>query len=99
MAKVEKLSEQEVNERLESLPNWSLEQGKLQRKFKFRGFVEAFAFMTRVAFAAEKMNHHPEWSNVYNRVRVRLVTHSAAGLSPLDFELAARIDEIAGVTD
>ncbi len=75
-----------------SLPAWSVLHGKLHREFRFANFVEAFAFMTKVALIAEAMGHHPEWSNVWNRVTIDLVTHDMGGLSNLDVELAQRID-------
>ena len=80
------------------LNGWTLEEGGLAitRRFKFADFSAAFSFMTRAALAAEKLDHHPEWSNVYNRVEVRLTTHSAGGLTSRDFELAQIMDRIAG---
>lgn len=78
------------------LPNWSLEQGQLRRDLRFADFSEAFGFMTRVALAAEALGHHPEWSNVWNRVTIALTTHDIGGLSDLDVELARRIDAIVG---
>jgi 4a-hydroxytetrahydrobiopterin dehydratase len=75
--------------------DWRLEDGKLHRIFVFSDFVEAFGFMTRAAIHAEKMNHHPEWSNVYKRVEVFLVTHEAGGITQRDFELAAIMDSLA----
>jgi 4a-hydroxytetrahydrobiopterin dehydratase len=75
-----------------SLPDWSVLNGKLHREFRFANFVEAFAFMAKVALIAEAMGHHPEWSNVWNRVTIDLVTHDTGGLSNLDVELANRID-------
>ena len=89
---VERLSPAGIKEGLEALPDWTLEQQKLYRKFVFDDFNSAFGFMTRVALVAEAMNHHPEWSNVWNRVEIHLTTHDAGGLSDLDFRLAARID-------
>lgn len=74
------------------LPLWSLVNGKLQRELRFVDFVEAFGFMARVALVAESMGHHPEWSNVWNRVVIVLTTHDTGGLSNLDVELARRID-------
>ena len=88
------LAPEEVNRRLASFPDWSLRAGKLHRELKFRDFSEAFAFMTRVALEAERLNHHPEWSNVWNTVEIDLVTHDAGGISPLDFSLAERIDSL-----
>ena len=75
---------------------WEETNNKLNRSFQFKNFSEAFAFMTRVAMVAEKMNHHPEWSNVWNRVDVLLTTHSAGGLTSKDVELARKIEAIAG---
>jgi 4a-hydroxytetrahydrobiopterin dehydratase len=68
----------------------------LTKTFLFKDFVAAFGFMTRAALVAEKMNHHPEWSNVWRTVSVRLTTHDAGGLTDLDLRLAARLDEFAG---
>ena len=92
----EKLDDAAINERLGALPGWDLVDGKLHRELKFRNFVEAFGFMTSAAIEAEKMNHHPEWFNVYNRVDVLLSTHDCGGLSELDIKLAKRIDACAG---
>jgi len=78
------------------LPAWSLKDGKLHRELRFANFSEAFAFMVRVALAAESMDHHPEWSNVWNRVVIDLTTHDSGGLSSLDLELARRIDVLVG---
>jgi len=75
-----------------TLPNWQLVAGKLHRDLVFADFVEAFAFMTKVALIAEAMEHHPEWTNVWNRVSIDLVTHDMGGLSNLDVQLAQRID-------
>lgn len=93
----ERLSPTEVEEAVSSLEGWSLEDGGMAivRSFKFRTFSEAFGFMARSALQAEKMDHHPEWSNVYNKVEVRLTTHSAGGLTALDMELARRMDGFA----
>ena len=96
MARPTALSAQDVASRLAGLDGWRLENHKLHRDFRFRSFVEAFGFMSQAALVAEKMDHHPEWANVYDRVAVDLVTHDAGGISELDFELAARMNEIAG---
>ena len=88
------LSQQEVAAALESLPGWSVIGGKLYRKLEFADFSRAFGFMASVAVHAEAMCHHPEWSNVYNRVEVWLVTHDVGGISALDFELGRRINEL-----
>ena len=73
---------------------WQLAAGKLHKGFRFPDFVAAFGFMTRAALVAERMDHHPEWRNVYNRVEVDLSTHDAGGLTALDFELAGRMEEL-----
>ncbi|MFQ5982291.1 MAG: 4a-hydroxytetrahydrobiopterin dehydratase [Woeseiaceae bacterium] len=91
----EKLTEAEIEDALTQLEGWTLEGGKLKRDFKFASFVEAFAFMTGAAIEAEKMNHHPEWFNVYNRVNVELVTHDAGGITHLDIELANKMNSLA----
>ena len=80
------------------VPGWSLVQGRdaLHKSFKFKNFSEAFGFMTRVALVAEKMDHHPEWLNVWNRVEVTLSTHDAGGLTERDLKLAEAMDKIAG---
>jgi 4a-hydroxytetrahydrobiopterin dehydratase len=78
------------------LPAWILKDGKLHRELRFADFSEAFGFMARVALAAEQLNHHPEWSNVWNRVVINLTTHDCGGLSSLDLALAQRIDALAG---
>jgi 4a-hydroxytetrahydrobiopterin dehydratase len=96
MPAAKKLSEAEVNERLGQLKGWTLTSGKLHRAFECKDFVTAFGNMTRVALVAEAMNHHPEWFNVWNKVVIDLNTHSAQGISNLDFDLAAKIDEIFG---
>jgi 4a-hydroxytetrahydrobiopterin dehydratase len=73
---------------------WSIKEGKLYREFKFPDFVLAFGFMTKVAILAEKANHHPEWSNVYNSVVINLTTHEAGGISKRDFELAQEVSKL-----
>jgi 4a-hydroxytetrahydrobiopterin dehydratase len=91
-----RLSEDELAHALSELPSWSLAAGKLHREYRFIDFSAAFGFMTRVALAAERMNHHPEWSNVWNRVVVELVTHDSGGITASDVALAKKMDEIAG---
>ncbi len=81
---------------LAEAPGWSLNGGVLVKQFVFKDFGRAMGFMTAVAVAAEKINHHPEWTNVYNKVTVRLTTHDINGLSELDFELARTMNELAG---
>lgn len=95
---VEQLSEAERAEALDGLPDWDWDEARdaITRSFVFADFVEAFGFMSRVALLAEKADHHPEWSNVWNRVDILLTTHDAGGLSPRDIELAAAIDALVG---
>jgi 4a-hydroxytetrahydrobiopterin dehydratase len=90
--KYKKLSENELDETVRALSGWELKDGKLQKSFEFSNFIEAFGFMTRIALEAEKINHHPEWSNVYNTVKVRLSTHDADGITDYDIKLANIID-------
>jgi 4a-hydroxytetrahydrobiopterin dehydratase len=90
------LSSDAIAQLPEQLPAWTLKEGKLHRELRFADFSEAFGFMTRVALSAEQLNHHPEWSNVWNRVVINLTTHDCGGLSNLDLELAERIDALAG---
>ena len=83
-----KLSDDEIQEELRALANWEIVEGKLHRELKFENFIEAFAFMTKLAMVAERLNHHPEWTNVYNKVSLWLTTHDVAGISRFDFDLA-----------
>ena len=96
MARPTKLSEAEIQSRLGALSGWTVEQGKLFREFKFADFKQAFAFMTKAAAVADELDHHPEWFNVYNKVRVHLSTHDAGGLTELDFKLASAMNAAAG---
>lgn len=93
---VEKLEGDARIEALDALQSagWGLVDARdaVQKTFKFKSFVEAFAWMTKVALVAEKLNHHPEWSNIYNRVEVTLITHDCDGLSMLDVKMAKRMD-------
>jgi 4a-hydroxytetrahydrobiopterin dehydratase len=93
---IPRLSEAERDAALAALPDWRLRADGLaiERSFKFADFGEAFAFMTRVALAAEKADHHPEWSNVYSRVEITLTTHDAGGLSARDVALAKAIERM-----
>lgn len=90
-----KLTPDEVAQRLEANRGWELRNDKLFREFVFADFKAAFAFMTECAAVADEMDHHPEWTNVYNRVSVYLMTHSVDGISDLDFELARDMARIA----
>lgn len=87
----------ELNARLMELDGWALAQDgiALEKTYSFQGFNSAFGFMTRVAMAAERANHHPEWSNIYNRVTIRWTTHSLGGVSDFDLKLAASCDRFA----
>ena len=91
---IEKLSTEDIHQRLSDLPDWSFEQQKLYRNLVFDSFVDAFGFMAQVALLAESMEHHPEWSNVYNRVEIYLCTHDADGVSERDFILAEKINDL-----
>ena len=91
-----RLGEDELAHALSELPGWSLTAGKLHREYRFADFSAAFGFMTRVALAAERMNHHPEWSNVWNRVVVELVTHDSGGITASDVALAKKMEALAG---
>jgi 4a-hydroxytetrahydrobiopterin dehydratase len=91
----ERLGDAEIEQALEDVPGWRVRDGKLHREFRFRNFNQAFGFMTRAALYSEIMNHHPEWSNVYATVVVDLVTHSADGITNLDFELAKKMNGIS----
>ena len=92
----QKLSDAEISEKLPEVSGWSYEDGKLHREFKFANFVQAFGFMSQIALIAERMNHHPDWSNVYSTVVVDLNTHDVGGVSVLDFKLAAAANELFG---
>jgi 4a-hydroxytetrahydrobiopterin dehydratase len=87
-----RLSENELSETVKAMKGWELKNGKLEKSFTFSNFVEAFGFMTRIALEAEKMNHHPEWLNVYNTVTIKLTTHDAGGITDFDIRLANIID-------
>jgi 4a-hydroxytetrahydrobiopterin dehydratase len=94
MTRSDRLDEAEIRTRTAQLDGWTFADGKLQRSFELDDFVQAFGFMTSVALAAERMDHHPEWTNVYNRVDIRLSSHDVKGVSERDFRLAARIDAL-----
>ena len=89
-----KLTDAEVQALLSKLPGWKIVNGKLHQEFVCKDFIAAFGNMTRVALVAESMNHHPEWSNVWNKVAIDLTTHSVQGISDYDFVLAEKIDHI-----
>jgi 4a-hydroxytetrahydrobiopterin dehydratase len=83
-----------VRSRLTEIPGWEVADGRLARTFTFADFSEAFAFMTRVALIAEKLNHHPDWSNAWNRVEIAIVSHDAGGISDLCFTFATRVNAL-----
>lgn len=87
------LSPQDVEKHLQALPQWIKEGSVIKRSLEFKNFQQAFAFMTQIAFIAEKMDHHPDWTNVYNRVDIKLWTHDAGGLTEKDFALAKAISD------
>lgn len=91
----EKLTEAQINEGLEALSGWSLKDGKIHKDYKFKDFVTAFGWMSACALVAEKMNHHPEWSNVWANVSVDLTTHDAGGITKKDLKLARRMEKFA----
>lgn len=90
------LKDKVINEKLKEFEGWEYEEGALHTIFEFDNFKEAFSAMTRIAFECEKLNHHPEWSNVYNSLEIYLSTHDAVGVTEKDFELAGIIDELIG---
>lgn len=90
-----KLETPEVEAAVAKLPSWSIEDGKLQKEFKFGSFAEAIGWIVSVSIYADKIDHHPEWSNVYNRVNVALITHDMGALSTLDLALARRMQQLA----
>jgi 4a-hydroxytetrahydrobiopterin dehydratase len=92
---MEKMTDEEITAKLADMTGWSLRDGKLHREYKFPDFKHAIEFMMAAVPRIDKMNHHPEWANVYNRVTVDLVTHDAGGITPRDFELAALLEEVA----
>ena len=89
-----RLSPEKISEELKNLPGWSVKDEKLHRDFEFESFNQAFGFMTRAAMEIEKMNHHPEWFNVYNRISVDLMTHDAGGITENDIQLAKILNSL-----
>ena len=90
-----RLSQLDIEEQLKNIPGWSVVNEKLHKEFEFASFNEAFGFMTRAAMEIEKMNHHPEWFNVYNRITVELTTHDAGGITKNDVNLAKILNSLA----
>ncbi|MCW5963891.1 MAG: 4a-hydroxytetrahydrobiopterin dehydratase [Bryobacterales bacterium] len=95
MAAPTKLTAEEVQRALAAMPGWTLHDDKLFREYTFPDFVHAFGFMATAALRIEVLNHHPEWCNVYHKVKVHLTTHDAGGISAKDVELAKVLDEVA----
>jgi 4a-hydroxytetrahydrobiopterin dehydratase len=81
-----------INQALDVQQQWQVIEGKLTKTFKFKSFIRAFGWMSQIAIWAEKLNHHPEWCNIYNKVEVQLFTHDVAGISELDFKLAEKME-------
>jgi 4a-hydroxytetrahydrobiopterin dehydratase len=95
----ERISDDTVTSALADLPGWARDGDAIVATFGFADFARAFGFMAAAAVVAERMNHHPDWRNVYNSVEVRLSTHDAGGLTASDIDLAGRMNELAGVAD
>ena len=91
---MKRLSSEQISEELKNLPGWSVKEEKLHRDFEFDSFNQAFGFMTRASMEIEKMNHHPEWFNVYNKLTVDLMTHDAGGITENDIELAKILNSL-----
>ncbi len=91
---MQKLTPSQIEEQLKNLNGWNHENGSIVKTYQFADFKEAFSVMTRIAFEAEKANHHPEWENVYNTLTIKLNTHDAGGITQYDFDLAKTIESI-----
>ncbi len=89
-----KLTEEQIKTELQGLQGWSVVNGKLHKDFVFDDFIEAFGFMCKAAIHIEKMNHHPEWFNVYNKISIDLVTHDAGGITQNDVSLARTLNSL-----
>lgn len=92
---MDKLTDAQISEHMKALPEWELAEDRIKRTFRFQDFVQAFGWMSSVALVAERMNHHPEWRNVWATVEVELSTHDAGGLTELDMKLAAEMDALS----
>jgi len=88
------LKDQELKELIAIIPGWEIKSNHLEREFNFTDFIEAFSFMTKIAFICEKYNHHPNWSNVYSKVIIKLSTHDMGGITNLDQTIASEINGI-----
>lgn len=91
--KSEKISAEKIELKIKNLTGWKFKKDGIEKQFKFTDFNEAFAFLTRVALLSEKLNHHAEWSGVYNKVKLRLTTHDAGGLTQKDVTMAGEIEK------
>lgn len=89
-----RLSEKEIDDKLKNISGWSVVNEKLHKEFEFESFNQAFGFMTRAAMEIEKMNHHPEWLNIYNRITIELTTHDAGGITKNDIQLAKILNSL-----
>jgi 4a-hydroxytetrahydrobiopterin dehydratase len=89
-----KLSDNEIEGKLKEIRNWQIEKGKLCKSFEFKNFTQAFGFITKIALESEKLDHHPELFNVFNKVKIFLSTHKVNGISEYDFILAKKIDDL-----
>ena len=94
MNNYKKLSENEIEVNLKKIKNWQIENGKLYKSFEFKNFTQAFGFITKIALESEKLDHHPELFNVFNKVKIFLSTHKVNGISEYDFILAKKIDDL-----
>ena len=95
---MEKLTEEEIKKKLDQLNGWEYRENAIEKTTEFKNFKEAFSVMTRIAFECEAQNHHPDWSNVYNSLKIRLNTHTVNGVTEKDFKLAKSIDAIISTT-
>ena len=89
-----KLSTEQIEKELANLPGWAVVEGKLHKEFQFDDFIQAFGFMSKASMHIEKMNHHPEWFNVYNKLIVDLTTHDAGGITENDINLAKTLNSL-----
>ena len=88
------LQDEALKELVVKIPGWEINDGQIQKEFKFSNFIEAFSFMTKIALICEKYNHHPNWENVYSKVIIRLSTHDLGGITNLDQTLASEINKV-----
>ena len=96
MTKLQKMENNQISDALSDLAGWTLSAGKLHREYVFADFVTAFGFMSGAALVAQRLDHHPEWSNAWNKVEIDLTTHDAGGITSLDVKLAGEMEALAG---